>query len=97
MKCIDCVMLDSLEGCYANPGEDCDQIEQEMGEEVSEETIEYFSIDHSNEYAAIIDPEEHEDERTRLMSEGYQPHSRYKTQLGEDKGKTEELWVRYNT
>ena len=57
--------------------------------------IKRFRIDDGkNDYATIIDPEEHEDERKQLISEGYQPWSRYKIQAEENFGKIEELFVR---
>lgn len=40
--------------------------------------IERFRIDGGvNDYAIIQEPDNHEDERNQLISEGYQPWSRY--------------------
>lgn len=36
MKCEDCKMFERFEGCHADPGEDCDQIEYEMAVEMAE-------------------------------------------------------------
>ena len=52
--------------------------------------IERFYIDGGvNAYATIQEPDKHEDERKQLISEGYQPWSRYIND-----GKQEELWVK---
>ena len=59
--------------------------------------IEKFRIDHgANDYATIIDPDNHEDDRKLLIDEGYLPWSRYtiKDKESENFGKTEELFVR---
>ena len=48
-----------------------------------------------NDYATIIEPEKHEDERKQLIGEGYMPWGRYKIKAeGTDFGKEEELFVR---
>jgi hypothetical protein len=49
-----------------------------------------------NEYATIVEPDKHEDERKWLLSEGYMPWSRYeiKAEGHKDFGKVEELWMR---
>ena len=52
--------------------------------------IERFRIDGGvNDYAIIQEPDNHEDERKLLISEGYQLWSRYVKD-----GKKEELWVK---
>ena len=52
--------------------------------------IEKFHIDGGvNDYATIQEPDNHEDERKQLTSEGYQLQSRYVKD-----GKQEELWVK---
>lgn len=59
--------------------------------------IERFRIEYGvNDYATIIEPTEHEDERKQLMSEGYIPMSRYKIKAEDSPnyGKTEELWLK---
>jgi len=59
--------------------------------------IERFRIPHGkNDYAIILNPSEHEDERKQLISEGYLPCSRYQIRAkdSEDYGKTAELWVK---
>ncbi len=59
--------------------------------------IERFRIDGGvNDYATIVEPTEHEDERRLLISEGYRPWSRYKIKAEENAnyGKIEELWVK---
>lgn len=59
--------------------------------------IKRFRIDcGQNDYATIIEPDAHEDERKQLIAEGYYPWCRYKIQAekSEDFGKTEELFVR---
>ena len=49
-----------------------------------------------NDYATIVEPDKHEDERNQLIAEGYMPWSRYKimTEESEDFGKIEELWLK---
>ena len=49
-----------------------------------------------NDYATIVEPELHENERQQLISEGYMPYARYtiKAEDNENFGKTEELFVR---
>ena len=59
--------------------------------------IKRFRLDYGqNDYATIIEPEKHDDERKQLIDEGYMPWSRYKirTEGTEDFGKIEELFVR---
>ena len=52
--------------------------------------IEKFRIDGGvNDYATIQEPDEHKDKRKQLISEGYQPWSRYVYD-----GKQEELFVK---
>lgn len=59
--------------------------------------IKKFRIDGGvNDYATIVEPDSHEDERKELISEGYMPWSRYKIKdkESEDFGKMEEIFVR---
>lgn len=59
--------------------------------------IERFRIDNGkNDYATVIEPDNHEDERQQLISEGYYPWCRYKIQAEDSEyfGKTQELFIR---
>lgn len=55
--------------------------------------IEKFKIDNDvNEYAILIEPTE--EERKKLIAEGYQPWSRYQSRNPDHYGREEELWVK---
>ena len=55
--------------------------------------VKKFKIDNGvNEYATLIEPTE--EERKQLISEGYQPWSRYQSRNPEHYGKEEELWIK---
>ena len=59
--------------------------------------INKFRIDGGqNDYATIIEPDNHENERQQLISEGYMPWSKYKIKAKESEnyGKVEELWMK---
>lgn len=49
-----------------------------------------------NDYATVVEPDKHEDERQQLISEGYMSWGRYKVENEDrsDFGKIEELWMK---